>query len=324
MDDKKLFPVSVWPHLKEKQNTRAIMRDVLIGCLPMVLTGIYFFGLPSAWLILTCVITAVFSEFLWQLLMRQRLTVGDLSGAVTGILLAFCLPPTLPLWMAAIGSIFAIVIVKQFFGGLGYNIFNPALAARAVLLASWPVAMTTWLKPLGQFTWTWPAKIDAVTSATPLGLLKLGENLNQIPSYWNLFIGNIGGSLGETSALAILIGAAYLFYKKVIDVWIPLSYLGTVAILSLILGQDPLFHLLVGGLFLGAFFMATDYVTSPLTKKGKLIFGFGAGILTVLIRLYGGYPEGVCYAILIMNLLTPLIDRQIKPTPYGVFKKQKK
>jgi electron transport complex protein RnfD len=209
--------------------------------------------------------------------------------------------------MAAVGAIVAIVLVKQLFGGLGYNIFNPALAARAVLLASWPVAMTTWTKPL-----------DAVTTATPLFLMKMGE---AVPDYLTLFLGNRAGSLGETSALMILIGAAILFWRKIIDWPIPTAYIGTVYGLSLIMGQDPLFHVISGGLLLGAFFMATDYVTAPVTTKGRLIFGVGCGIMTVLIRLYGGFPEGVNYSILIMNMLTPIIDTYTRPRIFGEIKR---
>ena len=314
MSENKLH-VSVYPHINSGQNTSAIMRDVLISLIPALLVEVWFFGLPSLWLVATCVIFCVLSEYLWNKFMDKPPTVNDYSAAVTGVLLAFCLPPTLPLWMAAAGSIFAIVIVKQLFGGLGYNIFNPALAARAILLSSWPVAMTTWIKPFSSFVVSWPKDIQAITSATPLAVAKLGAGA--LPSHWSLFIGNVGGSLGETSALALLIGAAYLFYRQVIDGWIPFSYLGTVFILAWLLGRDPVFHLLSGGLILGAFFMATDYVTSPITRKGKLVFGIGAGILTVLIRLYGGYPEGVCYAILLMNLITPMIDIYTKNRPYG-------
>ena len=307
------YLVSIHPHISSGQETPVIMKDVLIGLLPALAAAIWFFGWPTLWLVGTCVFFCVFSEYLWQKYLNLPVSIGDFSAAVTGVLLAFCLPPALPLWMAALGSIFSIIIVKQLFGGLGFNIFNPALAARAILLSSWPVAMTTWTLPKG---------IQAVTTATPLAIAKLGETSAVLPGYWQLFIGNVGGSLGETSALALLIGAIYLFYRRVIDGWIPFSYLFTVAGLSFLLGKDPLFHLLAGGLFLGAFFMATDYVTTPITRKGKLIFGVGCGILTVLIRLFGGYPEGVCYAILLMNLAAPLIDIYTKNRPFGVTRKK--
>ncbi len=205
--------------------------------------------------------------------------------------------------MAAIGAIFAVVIVKCLFGGLGYNIFNPALAARAALLASFPVAMTLWVRPF-----------DAISSATPLYLAKYGMAL---PNYLDLFLGNRAGSLGETSALAILIGAAILFWKKIIDWPAPTAFIGSVAILTFLLGKDPLFYTLSGGLLLGAFFMATDYVTAPVTTKGRFIFGLGCGVFTVLIRFFGGFPEGVNYAILIMNMLTPIIDKYGRPRVYG-------
>ena len=213
---------------------------------------------------------------------------------MTGILLALVLPPTLPLWMAGVGAGVAIILVKGLFGGLGFNIFNPALAARAILLASWPVAMTTWVTP-----------IDAVTTASPLLLAKMTQ---AVPDYLNLFLGNRAGSLGETSILAILIGAGILYWRRIIDWPAPTAYIGTVALLTFLLGRDPLFHVLSGGLLLGAFFMATDYITAPVTTPGRFIFGLGCGIITVLIRLYGGFPEGVNYSILFMNMLTPLID----------------
>jgi len=238
-----------------------------------------------------------------------RKFVMDGSAVITGLLLALCLPPKLPLWMAAIGAAFAIAFAKCAFGGLGYNIFNPALIGRAFLMASWPVAMTTWTKPL---------TYDAITTATPLGLWKM-QNI-ATPSI-NLALGNVSGCIGETSAIAILIGGVFLIAKRYIDWRTPLSYIGTVAVLTFVLGQDPLFHILAGGLFLGAFFMATDYVTTPVTRKGRIIFGVGAGVIVVVIRLIGGYPEGVCYSILLMNAFTPLIDRHVRPQVYGVKRK---
>jgi electron transport complex protein RnfD len=266
--------------------------------------GIYFFGWPALILIIVTTLSAIMAEIIFQLLARQALSINDGSAAVTGLLLALILPPALPLWIAAIGSVFAIVIVKGLFGGLGFNIFNPALAARAFLLAAWPVAMTAWTRPF-----------DAVTTATPLYLVnKLGE---AAPSYWVLFFGNRAGSLGETSALAILIAAALLLLTRIIDWPAPAAFIGTVAVLTFALGHDPLFGVLSGGLLLGGFFMATDYVTAPVTTRGRLIFGLGCGLITVLIRYFGGFPEGVNYAILLMNMLTPIIDRYVRPRIYG-------
>jgi electron transport complex protein RnfD len=229
----------------------------------------------------------------------------DGSALITGFLLALTLPPTFPLWMAAVGVIFAIAVAKEIFGGLGYNIFNPALSGRAFLTACFPKEMTEWVRPF-----------DAITSPTPLNKGFVWHN-GKMALYKSLFIGNIGGSLGETSALLILIGGILLLVLKIIDWRIPLSYLGTVFFLIFLLGMDPIFHVLAGGLMLGAFFMATDYVTSPITDKGRVIFGVGAGILTVIIRLFGGMPEGVCFSILLMNAFTPLIDKYVKPRPFG-------
>lgn len=308
-----LLIVSSSPHLHNGNSVAKAMRDVLIALIPALIASLYFFGWAAAKVIITCILAAVLSEAVAQKIMKREVTIDDGSAVVTGLLLAFCLPSTLPLWMAAIGAVVAIIIGKQMFGGLGNNIFNPALIGRAVLLASWPVAMTSWVAPL-----------DGVTTATPLGMLKQGVIAEQLPSLWNLFIGNVGGSLGETSAVALILGGIYLLYKGHIDWRIPFSYLGTVFVFTLIVGfvigeglWYPLFHLLSGGLFLGAFFMATDWVTSPITKKGKIIFGIGCGLLTVIIRLMGGYPEGVCYSILLMNMITPLIDRYTKARVFG-------
>ena len=297
--------VSVSPHIKSKESIPRIMWSVVVALIPAMGVSIYFFGLRALATISVSVVTALLTEGIIQRLRRKPITVSDGSSVVTGILLALVLPPGIPLWMVAIGSFCAIALAKQVFGGLGYNIFNPALVGRAILLASFPLAMTTWRKPF-----------EALTCATPLALVKEGI-FQELPSYGELFIGRVGGSLGETSALALLIGAIFLLFRGYISWHIPLSYLGTVALLTAIFGQDPLFHLLAGGLILGAFFMATDMVTTPLTKKGKLVFGIGAGIIVVVIRLKGGYPEGVCYSILLMNACTPLIDRWIRPRIFG-------
>jgi len=236
---------------------------------------------------------------------KKKITVGDLSSIVTGMLLAFVLPPSSPLWIVAIGAFVAIILGKQIFGGLGYNIFNPALVARAVLLASWPVYMTTWTRPF-----------DGITTASPLGIVKM-ELDQRLPSYLEMFLGNRAGCLGEVSILALLVGAVYLLYKKQITWHIPVSYIGTVGLVCFLFKRDPLFNIMAGGLILGAFFMATDMVTSPLTRSGKLIFGVGCGFLTVLIRFKGGFPEGVCYSILIMNMLTPIIDKITELKVFG-------
>lgn len=302
------------PHIRGKISTSNIMRDVLIALIPAILASIYFYRLNSFLVIIVTILSCIISEYVCNKIMKKNITIGDYSAVVTGLLLAFNLPPNIPLWIAAIGGVFGIVIVKQLFGGLGNNFVNPALAARAFLMASWPVAMTTWVTP----------GVDAVSTATPLALIKEGtEAVGQTPSIMNLFLGNIGGCIGETSALALIIGVAYLVYRKVITLEIPLTFIGTVALMAWVLGGEALFtgnaiyHIFAGGLMLGAFFMATDYTTSPMTFKGRIIIGIGCGILTTLIRLYGGYPEGVSYSILLMNLAVPLIDRYTIPRSFG-------
>lgn len=288
--------LSTSPHFHSGTSTRLIMQDILIALIPAVAASIVFFGWRALVIELSAVISAVAAEHITQKVLRKKTTIDDLSAVVTGLLLALCVSSFLPWWVVSLGAVFAIVVAKMLFGGLGFNIFNPALMGRAFLLASYPVFMTTWFKPF-----------DSVTGATPLGILK--EHSGTLPSLWSLFWGNVGGSLGETSALALLLGAAYLFYKKIIDWRIPGSYLLTVALFAVLTGQNIGFHLLAGGLMLGAFFMATDYTTSPMSTKGKIIFGMGCGIVTMVIRLYGGYPEGVCYSILFMNMFVPLLDR---------------
>lgn len=312
--------VSSSPHLTAGITTPVIMRDVLIALMPATIAGVVFFGLHTALIIILSVVTAVVSEALIQKVLGRPVTINDMSAAVAGLLFALVLPPTVDLWLSVVGAFLAIFVGKQVFGGLGYNPFNPALVGRAIVMASWPVAMTTW---------TWPsvgsleaaiggaagnAGLDALSGATPLALMKYhGIQV----SYKSLFLGDVAGCIGETSVLALLVGAAYLLYRGHITWHTPVAFMGTVAVMMVIMGQDPLFHLLSGGLVIGAFFMATDYVTSPYTPKGQLIFGIGCGILTALIRIYGGYPEGVCYAILLMNAATPLIDRYAKPKRFG-------
>ncbi len=305
--------VSSSPHQRTTMCVDKIMLYVILALVPAVFAAVYFFGIYAIAIMATAVIAAVATEaFIVRFMLKREQTVQDGSAALTGLLLAMCLPPTIPLWTTALGAAFAVGVGKMAFGGIGCNIFNPAHVGRAFLLAAYPAYMTSWI---------WPktaTAVDALTSATPLALLKQ----DVVTPYWDLFIGNVGGSLGETSAVALLAGGLFLVYLKIIDWRIPATYLGTVIILSFVLGQDPIFHLLAGGLMIGAFFMATDYVTSPITTKGRIIFGVGCGLLTVLIRLFGGYPEGVCYSILLMNACVPLIDRYTVPRVYGEVKKK--
>ena len=311
-----IFTVSASPHIRSRLDTGAVMRLVCVSLLPAVLASAYIFGVRALLVIVVSVATCVLTELLCNRVFRKEITVTDWSAAVTGILFAFTLPPTTPLWMTAIGGFVAIFVVKQLFGGLGYNIFNPALAARAILLSSWPVALTTWVQPAQSFL-----AVDAVTGATPLGIIKEASGVAGTPqpaySYLDLLLGNVPGSLGETCKVALLLGAILLLVLKIIDWRIPFTFIGTVAVLSIPMGRDPLAAVLSGGLILGAFFMATDLVTSPTTKGGKLLFGLGCGVLTSLIRSYGGFPEGVCYSILFMNCLTPLIDKCVQPRVFG-------
>ncbi|WP_392486277.1 RnfABCDGE type electron transport complex subunit D [Haloimpatiens sp. FM7315] len=307
-----ILTLSSSPHIRDNTTVHSIMRDVVIALIPATLAGIYFFKFRAALVILTSIISAMASEALWQKLTHQKVTIKDLSAVITGLLLAFNVPPTIPLWMVVIGNMFAIIIVKQLFGGIGQNFINPALAGRAVLLASWPVAMTTWT-------------LDGQTSATPLAILKSGHG--NLPSIFNVFIGNVGGCIGETSALALLIGFLYLLYKRVISFHIPVFYIGTVALLTTIIGRtsfmngNGIYEIFTGGLMLGAIFMATDYSTSPMTKKGQIIFAIGCGLLTSIIRIFSGaYPEGVSYSILIMNLIVPIIDKFTIPKKFGEVK----
>jgi electron transport complex protein RnfD len=308
--------VSSSPHQHTTVSTPIIMSDVILALMPACFAGVWFFRLRALAMMAVCVGSAVITEAALQRLGGKPITVRDYSAAVTGLLLALVLPPDLPLWTGAIGAIFSVAIAKFVFGGLGRNIFNPALIGRAFLLASWPVFMTKWSWPIIQASWI--PEFDAVTTATPLVLMK---DMGIKAPYANLFFGQVAGCIGETSALAILIGAAYLIYRGHINLRIPLSFIGTVAVLTALFGQDPLFHILAGGLLLGAFFMATDYVTSPVTPKGQIIYGVGCGILVALIRLYGGYPEGTCYAILIMNAATALIERYSIPRKFGEVKR---
>lgn len=302
----KHLTMSLGPHVKSNESTRSIMLDVIIALTPAMIGAIYFFGLNAAKLIVISILSAVLFEALAQKFFKKDILIGDLSAVVTGLLLAFNLPANAPWWIPIFGAAFAIIIVKEFFGGIGSNFMNPALAARAALVSSWPLIMGTYIGP------------DGVTGATPMALMKSGSV--DLPSIGNMFIGNIGGSLGETSALLLLIGAAYLLIRKVIDWKIPVIYVGTTAIMLLILGVNPemlTYHIFGGGLILGAVYMATDYSSSPITPNGKILFGIGAGVLTALMRVKGGMPEGVSYAILLMNVASPLIERFTKPKVFG-------
>ena len=299
------YLLSSSPHAHASVSVTRLMLDVILALLPTTAAGIAFFGWPALWTVLTCVVSAVATEALCRRAMGREQTVGDLSAVLTGLLLALNLPAGLPLWMAAAGSVFAIAIAKQVFGGLGMNPFNPALSARAFLLISFTGPMTTWLKP---FWWRSP---EAMTTATPLAT-------QEFPGFADLFLGMMPGCIGEVSALALLVGAAYLLVRRVITWHIPVAFLATCAACALVLGGAPVHvQLLSGGIVLGACFMATDYVTSPASAKGKLIFGCGCGLLCMLIRRFGAYPEGCSFAILIMNAFAPLISRWTKPKPFG-------
>ena len=318
--------VSSSPHAHSPVTTRTVMRDVLIALTPALIGSIFFFGFRALMVTLVSVAGCVFFEWIYRRLMHLDSTVYDMSAMVTGMLLAFVCPVTIPYWCLLIGDFFAIIVVKQLFGGIGKNFMNPALAARAFLF-SWPLLMNTWAVPgfgkngVGIFS-----AADAVTAATPLASMHQGTLPPE--SLLQMFFGQTGGSLGETSALLLLIGGLYLVLRRVISLRIPLSFLGTVALLTLLFprGNPPLTwmtaQLLSGGLILGAFFMATDYVTSPVTKLGQVIFGIGCGIITVLIRYFGGYSEGVSYAILTMNVCVVLLDKLGRPKKFGTVKKE--
>ena len=314
--------ISTGPHLRAKDDTQRLMLDVLIALLPATAASIYFFGLKAALIIVVSVAAAVLSEYVWQRLAHKPLRIGDLSAAVTGLLLALNLPANVPLWIPLIGSAFAIIIVKQLFGGIGHNFLNPALAARAVLLTSWPSHMTKAFDPqrLIQIfgASTVATGVDSVASATPLNSLYLSGSSSM--SVTDLLVGNMPGAIGETCKLAILLGLLYLLVRKVISWEIPVVMLCVTALSSWALGIDPLKAVLTGGVLFGACFMATDYVTSPMLKTGHIIYAAGAGLLVTLIRKFGNYPEGVTYAILLMNIVTPLIDRSLKRKVYGEVK----
>lgn len=297
------------PHVRANHSIQSIMKDVIIALAPALLVGIYFFGIKALVVTLVCVGACVAFEALWQKLTHKKVTITDLSAVVTGILLAFNLSADVPIYIPIVGAFVAIILAKQFFGGLGQNFINPALAARAFLLAAYPTGMTTFTQ-----------NVDVVTGATPLGLMKRGDWAS-MPSMMEAFVGQIGGCIGEVSALALLIGGLYLIYKKVITWHIPVCYLGALFGVTLLFGgcgiYESFYSVLLGGAMLGAFFMATDYTTTPMTVKGQVIFAIGGGVIAAIIRLFGGYPEGVSYSILLMNLIVPLIDRYVKPRSFG-------
>ena len=311
------FVVSGTPHVRSKESIQSIMRDVIIALVPATAAGIYYFGLRALILIVVAIISAVFFEWLYEKITKKPVTINDLSAVVTGLLLAMNLPASAPVWVAIVGSAFAIIFAKQLFGGLGQNFINPALAGRAFLLASYPTEMTTWVVPNG-------LAADAATYATPLAQLKNGA---LDASLKQLVIGQVGGTIGETCAIALIIGGIYLLYKHVISWKIPVIYIATVFILFAVIGRHgmrmPLQEIFAGGVMLGGIFMATDYASSPVTPKGQVIFAVGAGLLTYLIRTFGGYPEGVSYSILIMNCCVPLIERFTEPTIFGALPKTK-
>lgn len=319
--DTKLI-VSSSPHVKMRDRISGIMLDVIIALVPAMAAGVYYFGMPALLVILTSVAACVLSEYIYECITKKPKTVKDLSAVVTGVLLALTLPPTTPLWMVAIGGAFAIVIVKQLYGGLGKNFMNPALAARCFMVVAWAGVMTTYTMPF----------VDTVTTATPLGVLK-GTTEGVLPGMMDALFGNKAGCIGETSGFALIIGFLYLLINRVVSWKIPFAYIASFAILMYFFGNNTTgesqlyftaMHIFTGGLLLGAFFMATDYVTTPNTGVGMIIFGIGCGILTFVIRVFGGYPEGVSFAIILMNIATPLIERFTIPKTFGEVKKHGK
>ena len=317
--------ISSSPHVHSPVTTQTIMRDVLIALAPALIGSVYFFGSRALMVTLVSAAACVFFEWAYCRMRKIHCKIYDLSAVVTGVLLAFVCPPTIPYWMIIIGDAFAIVLVKMLFGGIGKNFVNPALAGRAFMF-SWPVAMSTWIKVGFENAAPLFGEADIVTAATPLSFMHQG----QLPdvSVLDAFLGSVGGCIGETSVLALLIGFVYLLWRKVLNPRIPLAYIGTVAVLSFLfpMGHGNLqwmaYQLFTGGLMLGAIFMATDYVTSPVTKLGQVIYGIGCGVLTIVIRYFGGYNEGVSYAILIMNCCVVLLDRIGRPTKFGAPKKE--
>lgn len=316
--------VSASPHVKSAETTTGIMLDVIIALLPAGIASVFVFGIRALLIIAVSVISCVLAEFLSRKAMKREQTIGDLSAVVTGLLLAYNLPSTMPIWQVIFGAIVAIVVVKQMFGGIGQNFVNPALLARVVLISAFPARMSA-----GAFVGTnvvgWD--VDGVTGATPMGLISLADGIKDgAPTLMHLFIGTTAGCIGEVSALALLLGGIYLIIRKVISPIIPCVYIGTVALIMLIAFGDVnsmLYEVLGGGLMIGAIFMATDYTTSPITDKGKVIFALGCALITCLIRLFGSLPEGVSFSIIIMNILVPHIENWTKPTIFGTVKEKK-
>ena len=321
------------PHIRGSETTRSIMLDVIIAMLPALVWSIITFGVKALTLTVVSVVGCMFWEWLYRKLLKKPQSVGDLSAVVTGMLLAFVCPVTTPYWMIIIGGFFSIVVVKQLFGGIGKNFINPALAGRAFLLGSYAGVMTFWIDPARNKAPLMGSTVDVITHATPLSYMKNGDmaGLKEAYSLADVFLGKVGGSLGEISALLLIIGGLYLIWRKVINWQTPVAYIATVAVITFLFPKGDagnlewmLYSLFSGGLMLGAFFMATDYATSPVTKKGQLIFGIGCGLFTVFIRYFGSYNEGVCYSIMVMNLCVALIDKYTKPTRFGVVKSDKK
>ena len=313
------FVVSSSPHIKAGGGISSIMLDVIIALIPAICAGVYFFGLRAFALVLTTVAACVLSEYVYEKITKKPITVGDLSAVVTGILLSLSMPPQLPLWMAVIGGAFAIVIVKQLYGGLGKNFMNPAVAARCFMMIAWAGQFATFVLPLSGYG------PDAISSATPLAILK-GTSEGTLPTLLSAFLGGKAGCVGETSGLMLILGFAYLLIKRVVDIKIPLSFVVSFALFTYLFGENTtefsqgyftLMHILTGGFLIGAFFMATDYVTTPTTFWGQIIFGIGCGVITFAIRKFGAYPEGVSFAIIIMNVVTPLIERFTRPKSFG-------
>ncbi len=305
------------PHIRGKFTTQAIMRDVVIALLPAAAYGVYLFGIRAAIILILSVASAVLTEWACQKVRKQKITINDYSAVVTGLLLGMNVSSAVPYWMPVIGSIFAIGIVKQAFGGLGHNFMNPALGARVFLVASWPVAMTTWPAPFEKYV------PDMITGATPLAAMKVGD---PVPGMTDIILGNVGGCIGETSAILLLIGGLYLLYRQVISFKMPAIIIGTTAVLSFLFsGFDvtaTIYHVFSGGLFLGAIFMATDYASSPMNPKAQTVYAISIGLLIAIIRFFGGYPEGVSFAIIIMNVVSPLADKYMRPRVFGTFKKK--
>jgi electron transport complex protein RnfD len=325
--------ISASPHIKGGHSTGRIMWTVSLALAPAAIMGAYYFGVQGIITLMLCITSSLLWEFLYQKLLKQKSTLRDGSAFLTGLLLAMNLPPVTPFYIPLLGTFFAIILTKQLFGGLGCNLFNPALMARAFLMVSFPKVLTSWVEPVKSFVAN-----DAVTSATPLGILKLEGYAKVIEAfgdqyhlYVNLLIGNRGGSLGETSMYLLILGGLFLMASRVITWHTPVAFLGTAALMAwtfgakgAFFGGDPLLHILSGGMMLGAFFMATDYVTSPISSKGKIVFGIGCGFLTMLIRLQGAFPEGVMFSILIMNCFAPLIDKAFVPKVFGAAKRSSK